>query len=178
MEVISFVKVDVTDCPFLLTISDVTSGIATSIDTSTFTFVEPVQTVNPTDSNRVSVDSYGSLSWHIADFKDKSAVGVHDFRLSATSNRYVGETEMQTVDFSVEIKPCISVSSNSETVITNLTYTAVDPVMELAIVNVTENFLCHESYFETVPSADELHPAFRIVNDTDIRSIQLSIKTN
>ena len=154
-----------------------TSGIASSINTSTFTYVEPVQTVNPTDSNRVSVDSFGSLSWHI-DFKDKSAIGVHNFRLSAISNRFVGETAMQSVDFSVEIKPCISVSSNSETVISNLTYVTVDPEMELAIVNVTENLLCLESYFETVPSINELHPAFRIVNDTDIRSIKLSIKTN
>lgn len=77
MQVITFDKVDIKDCPFLLTISDMTSGIATSIDASTFTFVEPVQIVNPTDSSRVSVDSYGSLSWYIdiADYKDKSAVG-------------------------------------------------------------------------------------------------------
>lgn len=47
---IEFDRVDITNCPYTLTISDMTSGAAAAIDTSIFTFVEPVQVVDATNS--------------------------------------------------------------------------------------------------------------------------------
>ncbi len=65
--------------------------------------------------------------------------------------------------------------------IKNLTYTLIDPVLDLVTVNITGNPLCHNSYFEILPFGPDvtehtlISKAFKVINDTDLRSIQLSI---
>lgn len=71
-------------------------------------------------------------------------------RLSVKAQRYPTETETQTFDFKLEVKPCVSLAEHSETLVTDLVYIIGSPYMHVATVNVTEN-LCHNSVLTMKP---------------------------
>lgn len=89
---LQFENVKIRNCPFELSISDMTSGLSSPIDASIFTYTEPVQTVKLSDYQKVSIDSWGSLKLHIPDHNDNSKNGSYNLRLKTMAQRYVGET--------------------------------------------------------------------------------------
>ncbi len=95
IELVRFDDVDISNCPFIQQLFDVSTGTEQPIDSSIFTFTQAQTSQDPSDSLLVSVDSWGKLNAFVADHNDGSAVGTYTFRLKTISQRFVGDSESQ-----------------------------------------------------------------------------------
>ena len=85
IEVVRFDGVDISDCPFIQQLFDVSSGSEQPINSTLFTFTQAQTSQDLSDSLLVSVDNWGKLDVFVADHNDATAVGTYTFRLKTIS---------------------------------------------------------------------------------------------
>ena len=79
---IDLTGVDITNCRFTLSATDVTTGVAMALNADLFTLQQPVLLTDTIDSNLVSVTQYGAL---VVDTSDLALIGTYTIRLEVLS---------------------------------------------------------------------------------------------
>ena len=103
---LSFDRAAISNCPFKLSLWNVTATATNEIVASTVvTLTNPVLKVDPTDSMLVSVTTPGRLTIYTP---SNSNIGRSTLEVRVTAQRFEGETDYRAFQFTVEAKPCLS----------------------------------------------------------------------
>jgi len=166
-----FSDVSLNDCPFQLSLWNVTSTVATAVDVSYIKLQQAVQQVNSQDPMRVTVSSFGRM---LIQTDDVAVVGKSKLELRVVSQRYPGDAEYKVINLDLTIANCVSVDRDTEKVLAGFNYTVGDPRLSLGSVGVL-NPICENSFFSIAPSLLLLPPAFLVNNATATRQVHLSV---
>ena len=168
-----FMDVSITDCPFVLSLWNITQLPATQIVNSAYlTLQQPVLKVTP-DPMIVDVATFGSLLVYTNNDTHRSQ---SQLELRIRANRYTGETDYRALNFVLKIEPCKSVQYDSSTVIGPFKYKIGDFPLLLPIFIVKEP-LCESSFFGTVPLPAEMPIGFTVTNDTENKQLRIDINS-
>ena len=164
--IIEFDGVDITNCPFTLTVLNITDSEVKPLDPRLASVEEPLQIADNSDANLVTVSAYGRL---IVETNEKWAIGEHKLRLVVTtrpSSNDLEAEESRSLDFSLAIAPCINLATSSERRYDTFEYVVDEVSPHVLHLPLVERLVpsCASSHFELVPDQSELPTAFRVSN--------------